>query len=487
MKKIFVSIALLLPFSAFAQTAYLESVTVENRRVEKDGADVRVRMDLGLDNLDMKLQHTLQLTPVIVSGDGTQEQALQPVHVDGRIRGKVVSRRAALDKDYPAGGERLRRKNGEPQTLHYEATAPYEPWMLNGRLELRADVTGCAECGEGRETMATGGILPYEEPVYEMAVVQQPKEEAVKRRSEVRTARLQYRQDSHNVLPRYKDNQAELDKVQASIDAVKGNTDLTITRDGLRLARGHRGLQPGPVRTPRPHLRGVCAAAQPRVGQEPVARGRQGRGLGRPAQGGGTLHQPAEAGRGAAHHRPMRGRPGCEGDLDQCEEKIKALVPPEIYQRVLNEMYGPLRRNEYRIEYNVRHFDLAEAKRLLETRPDLLSVAEMQKVADSYGRGTAQYRAVLKVAAETWPDNETALTNYALALMDAGEHDAAIALLAPKAAENGSLQNLMGVAQFKAGRMDKAEEAFREAARLGYPGAAENVRKLEEARQLLGE
>ena len=177
----------------------------------------------------------------------------------------------------------------------------------------------------------------------------------------------------------------------------------------------------------------------------------------------------------------------CEGDLDQCEEKIKALVPPEIYQRVLNEMYGPLRRNEYRIEYNVRHFDLAEAKRLLETRPDLLSVAEMQKVADSYGRGTAQYRAVLKVAAETWPDNETALTNYALALMDAGEHDAAIALLAPKAAENGSLQNLMGVAQFKAGRMDKAEEAFREAARLGYPGAAENVRKLEEARQLLGE
>ena len=484
MKKIFVSIALLLPFSAFAQTAYLESVTMENRRVEKDGADVRVRMDLGLDNLDMKLQHTLQLTPVIVSGDGTQEQALQPVHVDGRIRGKVVSRRAALDKDYPADGERLRRKNGEPQTLHYEATAPYEPWMLNGRLELRADVTGCAECGEGRETMATGGILPYEEPVYEMAVVQQPKEEAVKRRSEVRTARLQYRQDSHNVLPRYKDNQAELDKVQASIDAVKGNTDLTIT--GIYVT-GYASPEATVAYNQALSERRARTFAEYVQQRNPEldkslwhveGRGEDWDGLRKVVERYTNLLKQDEV---------LRIIDQCEGDLDQCEEKIKALVPPEIYQRVLNEMYGPLRRNEYRIEYNVRHFDLAEAKRLLETRPDLLSVAEMQKVADSYGRGTAQYRAVLKVAAETWPDNETALTNYALALMDAGEHDAAIALLAPKAAENGSLQNLMGVAQFKAGRMDKAEEAFREAARLGYPGAAENVRKLEEARQLLGE
>lgn len=484
MKKIFVSIALLLPFSAFAQTAYLESVTVENRRVEKDGADVRVRMDLGLDNLDMKLQHTLQLTPVIVSGDGTQEQALQPVHVDGRIRGKVVSRRAALDKDYPAGGERLRRKNGEPQTLHYEATAPYEPWMLNGRLELRADVTGCAGCGEGRETMATGGILPYEEPVYEMAVVQQPKEEAVKRRSEVRTARLQYRQDSHNVLPRYKDNQAELDKVQASIDAVKGNTDLTIT--GIYVT-GYASPEATVAYNQALSERRARTFAEYVQQRNPEldkslwhveGRGEDWDGLRKVVERYTNLLKQDEV---------LRIIDQCEGDLDQCEEKIKALVPPEIYQRVLNEMYGPLRRNEYRIEYNVRHFDLAEAKRLLETRPDLLSVAEMQKVADSYGRGTAEYRAVLKVAAETWPDNETALTNYALALMDAGEHDAAIALLAPKAAENGSLQNLMGVAQFKAGRMDKAEEAFREAARLGYPGAAENVRKLEEARQLLGE
>lgn len=486
MKKIVVSIALglLLTPLAFAQTAYLEAVKVDNRRVEKDGEEVRVRMDLSLDNLDMKLQHTLQLVPVIVSDDGTQMCPLQPVYVDGRIRSKVVSRRAALDKDLPQDQVRLRRHNGEAQILHYEAAAPYEPWMLNGRLELRADVTGCAECGEGRETMTTGGILPYEEPTYEMAVVQQPKEEVVKRRSEVRTARLQYRQDSHRILPKYKNNQSELDKVRASIDLVRENTDLTIT--GIYITGYASPEAPVAYNQALSERRAKALADYIAEGYPDLdrslwhveGRGEDWEGLRRVVEQYTNLLKQDEV---------LRIIDECEGDQDQCEERIKALVPPEIYQRVLNEMYGPLRRNEYRIEYNVRHFDLAEAKKLLESRPDLLSVAEIQKVADSYGRGTPDYRAALKVAVDTYPDNTVALTNYALALIDAGEYDAAVSLLTPKAAADASLQNLIGVAQFKAGRMDEAAEAFQKAAKKGYPGAAENVRKLEEARQLLGE
>lgn len=483
-KKNLIPIALLLGIapSAFAQTAYLESVKVENRQVEKDGQNVRIQMDLSLDDLQMKNQHTLQLVPVLVSADGTQEQALEPVYVDGRIRSKVVERRAALDKSQPADEPRLRRRNGREQTLHYETTAPYEAWMLNGRLDLRADVTGCAECGEGHETIATGGILPYEEPVYEMAVVQQPKEETVKRRSEVRTARLQYRQDSHRILPKFKNNQAELDKVQASIDVVKENTDLTIT--GIYIT-GYASPEASVAYNQALSERRAQALSDYISGLYPdldkslwhvEGRGEDWEGLRKVVEQYSNLLKQDEV---------LRIIDQCEGDQDACEEKIKALVPPEIYQRVLNEMYGPLRRNEYRIEYNVRHFDLAEAKQLLETRPDLLSVAEIQKVADSYGRNTPEYREALKVAVETYPDNKTALTNYALALIDTGEYDAAVALLEPKAGQDGSLLNLIGVAQFKAGRYQQAEEAFRKAADAGYPGAEDNVRKLREVRQLM--
>ena len=75
-------------------------------------------------------------------------------------------------------------------------------------------------------------------------------------------------------------------------------------------------------------------------------------------------------------------------ERDFCELQLQKLVPPTIYHRLLTEIYPALRRNEYRIEYNVRNFNLEEARRMVDERPDLLSLSEMYKVADSYGKGT---------------------------------------------------------------------------------------------------
>ena len=486
MKKIVMTIAWLLAWvpAAFAQTAYLESVKMENNRVEKVGADVRVQMDLVFDGLDLKKQHSLQLVPVIVSADGTREQSLQPVQVDGRIRNKVLKRREALGEAVPAEGVHLLRDNGNTQSIHYEAATPYASWMLNGRLELRADVTGCADCNEGHESLAAGGILPYTEPVMAMAARMQPKKEAVKRRAEVRTARLQYGQGSHRILPDYKGNRAELDKVRASIDMVKENRDLTIT--GIFIT-GYASPESSMAFNQALSERRAQALADYIARQYPdldkslwhvKGHGEDWEGLRREVETRPGLLKQAEV---------LRIIDECGDDRDACEARFKALNPPEIYQRLLNEMYGPLRRNEYRIEYNVRHYDLDEARQLLKTRPDLLSVAEIQKVADSYGQDTPDYRAALQVAVETYPADEAALTNYALSLLAAGEYAETVALLEAKAANNGSLLNLLGVAQFKAGHLDKSEEAFRRAADAGYAEAAENARQVAEARQLLGE
>ena len=100
---------------------------------------------------------------------------------------------------------------------------------MTGRLEVREAVTGCAECGEGGETSTLDPlVLARFVPNYQVAL-QEPAPEPVKRRDEVRSARLQYRQDSYTTDPKFKDNARELADVQASIDAVKDNKDLTIT------------------------------------------------------------------------------------------------------------------------------------------------------------------------------------------------------------------------------------------------------------------
>ena len=51
----------------------------------------------------------------------------------------------------------------------------------------------------------------------------------MKVRNEVRVARLQFRQDSYNIDPKFKNNESELATVSSSVEVVKTNPDLTIT------------------------------------------------------------------------------------------------------------------------------------------------------------------------------------------------------------------------------------------------------------------
>ena len=175
-----------------AQTSYLEQIQVENRQVEKtESRSVRVSMDLLLDSLDMNRQHSLLLEPVILSADGSREQALTPIYINGKVRDKVVERSMWLNEGRSEGDTvRIRRRNGRAQSYYYGADVPFRRWMLNGRLDVRGYVTGCAACSEGDENAATGQILPYEAPQYALSVAQQPQEEVIKHRSETRAARL---------------------------------------------------------------------------------------------------------------------------------------------------------------------------------------------------------------------------------------------------------------------------------------------------------
>ena len=171
-------------------------------------------------------------------------------------------------------------------------------------------------------------------------------------------------------------------------------------------------------------------------------------------------------------------------ERDFCELQLQKLVPPTIYHRLLTEIYPALRRNEYRIEYNVRNFDLEEAKRQIETRPDLLSLSEMYKVAGSYGKGSPEYDKVMAVAVRYFPTSPAALNENALSAIAREEYDAAIELLekSETAAQTAELLNTLGVAYAKAGQYDKAEDAFRRAAEAGSETARHN---LEEVRQVM--
>ena len=230
-RHILLATMLLAGMSAFAQTGYMKDIEVSGREVRRVGDEVRVTMRFDLSDVKMKRQHTTQLVPVLVSKDGRNELELPSVVLNGRIRNRAIRRQEALTGKpvYEHVQTTVRRKNGEAQTVSYEATAPFARWMYDSRLEVREAVTGCADCGEGGETSTLDPlVLARFVPDYRLTL-QEPVPEPVKRRDEVRSARLQYRQDSYTTDPKFKDNARELADVQASIDAVKDNKDLTIT------------------------------------------------------------------------------------------------------------------------------------------------------------------------------------------------------------------------------------------------------------------
>lgn len=461
---------------AFGQTGYMKDITVSGKDVQRQGGEVAVRMQLDLSGVKMKRQHTTELVPVLVSKDGSREQALPSIVINGRVRDRVLRREESLTgaPHYDNVQTTVRRRNGKAQTVDYQATAPFEKWMYDSRLEVREAVTGCAGCGEGGEVSTLDPlVLERFVPDYRIAL-REPESEPVKRRDEVRSARLQYRQDSHTTDPKFKDNAKELAGVQASIDAVKGNADLTIT-----------GIYVTGYASPEASVAYNMELSKRRAQTFTDYVKRQN-----PNLASGLWHVDWKGEDWAGLRAEVEKHPkllkidevlaiidGCEGDQDACEEKIKALVPPQIYERLLNEMYGPLRRNEYRIEYNVRNYNLEEAKQQLKTNPKLVSLNEMYRVAESYGRDTEGYREVTDIAARTYPESPVALGNAAVSRLAVKDFRGAVSVLEGKPLDAPAL-NTLGVAYAQIGEYAKAKSTLEEAVRQGSADARVNLEQL---------
>ena len=490
MRRIYTTLLLILaccPVALHAENkpGYLSSIEIRQGGVVKQGRTVSLQMAVDLSKTKINTQHTVALTPVLVSADDSREVAFPPIVIDGGTRHKVYLRAQRLESvDLPPyhddEAQVIIRRKGKEQGYDYTASVPYERWMLDGRVEIREEVHGCTNCGEGKsERQLWTGVLPPYVPEYRLDSIA-PAPEPVKMRAENRTARLQFRQDSYNILPEYKDNRAELDTVSNSIMLVKNNADVKITGIYITGYASPEGSEAHNLKLSENRAKALAdyIRRQDAISSDLLHvdwKGEDWEGLVR------VLGDYPNLLKRDSVYAIIERYPN---ERDFCELQLRKLVPPTIYHRLLTELYPVLRRNEYRIEYNVRNFDLEEAKRQIETRPDLLSLSEMYKVAGSYGKGSPEYDKVMAVAVRYFPTSPAALNENALSAIAREEYDAAIELLekSETAAQTAELLNTLGVAYAKAGQYDKAEDAFRRAAEAGSETARHN---LEEVRQVM--
>ena len=106
-------------------------------------------------------------------------------------------------------------------------------------------------------------------------------------------------------------------------------------------------------------------------------------------------------------------------DADEKEDMLKKVDGGEPYRWLLQNVYPGLRHTDYIIEYVVRSYPVKEARKLIYTHPEALSMEEMYKVAQSYKEGTDDWLDALLIAAKQYPDDPTANLNAACACVKA--------------------------------------------------------------------
>ena len=207
--------------TATAQQLVGGKVSLLNKEVKKQGNNVKVGMDLKLDNLQLKSNQGIVLIPMIVNRDDTLQ--MPAMEIMGRKRYIYYQRNQKTATFAPLIVEK--RKNGEPQNIHYIYSTPYCQWMNNSQLVIGQDVCGCNQAIVEEGLLSTvGDILPT--PVAPPKPVEKPRPPKIWQ--EKGSARLNFNINKAFINTKLNNNDAELDKICRTIDRVKNNPNVRI-------------------------------------------------------------------------------------------------------------------------------------------------------------------------------------------------------------------------------------------------------------------
>jgi tetratricopeptide (TPR) repeat protein len=310
-------------------------------------------------------------------------------------------------------------------------------------------------------------------PQYLISFIE-PDPEPVKMRSESHSAYINFRVDRYEILENYKSNNSELASIINSIDRVKEDADLTITSITIEGWASPEGTEQHNKILSQNRANSLADYVTAKTG---IARASiHATGMGE--DWAGLKKEVDNTPRLLDQHKVLDIIADASMTQDQKDAALEALVPPTIYQRLMNEMYPRLRRNDYRIEYSVRNFNIEEAKRLVDSDPNKLSVGELYQVAGTYAKGSAEYNHVMEVAAKTYPQVVAAAVNQAAKLIADKKYDEALAVLAKSNQEDARVLAAQGYAYMAKGDQAKAREAWTKAAAKGNADAKHNLDEL---------
>lgn len=121
----------------------------------------------------------------------------------------------------------LQRKNGSRQSIHYLQSVPFEKWMNHATLSLIEKSCGCGIAGEEAFT-CIARLHPQPIPVPQLVFLT-PQVEGLKTRTEKGCAFIDFPLNDAIIHETYSNNATELNKITQTIDAIRNDSNVTIT------------------------------------------------------------------------------------------------------------------------------------------------------------------------------------------------------------------------------------------------------------------
>lgn len=484
MKKILYIISLLmlslLPALVSAQAdPYAGEIRVNFNGYTLKGETVTFHTSADLSRLDLPKNEKLTFTPILRSTDGTREHRFAPVVVIGRERDKLVQRGIRFG-DFRFGQQPdqyivLTRDNPQ-QHVEMNLDAPFEKWMRQSYLIVTEQTTGCAGANltyaNGLDMKTYVGdpyrfAEPYT-PVFEVSFLT-PEIEAVKIRQDTYSARLQFQVNRTNLLPEIGNNAQVLAETRDVINKVKNDPLLQIREIVVKGYASPEGNTEANYRLSQGRAQALVDYLH-RQNFQVSDRMITAQGMGEDWAG---LRQALETYYSSEKDRVIEAIDNIS-DITRRKNTIRNMP---VYRPILHDLYPPLRRNEYTISYEVRGFNVQEAKEMLRTRPQLLSLNEMFMVAELYDRDTPEFKEVFDIAARMYPDSPVAQFNVGAMEVENGSYGTAISRL--EKIDIAEAWNNQGIAYWYKGEYEKALAFFRRAADAGLEAARTNIQEYE--------
>lgn len=444
-----------------------EGAWVENLRMERNGDYLAVRMRVVLAGLQVESNRAVLLTPSIVQG--ADSLALPSIGIYGRTRYYQYARG---DEGMLSGPDELVYKASEmPDTVVYQHIVPYETWMNHSQLEFVRRDFGCC-----RTLLTEQGILldGYREAVAWLPLLAyvRPEAKGDKMFSLSGSAFVDFPVDQTVIYPDYRRNTAELGKIAATIDSIRGDRDITLKTVCLKGYASPEGsythntyLAKERTAALKRHIRQLYDFDEETIRTDYEPEDWEG------------LRRYVEASN-LEHRAEILACIDSDLDPDAKDRRIRADYP-EDYSFLLLHCYPALRHTDYRIEYTVRRYsDVEEIKQILHTKPQKLSLDEFYLAAQNYEPGSEDFNEVFETAVRMYPEDETANLNAANTALQRRDTTAAARYLT-KAGDSPEATYARGVLAYLTDDVEEARRLWQTARKAGVPQAEMALRQLD--------